>query len=177
MKINVADILREIAADQDFEGELILGDITWQEEPLRFKGPLHVKGRIVNGGEVLVLTAEVRGTILLQCGAGLEGYEQNLDFSFEARLKSSPDDENPDYFLYEGNEVDLSDIVLEFLLLEIPIRRRCREDCKGLCPECGTNLNYQTCKCGNTGESDPDLVFDERLKALQDYFSTKGKEV
>ena len=65
MKINVADILREIAADQDFEGELILGDITWQEEPLRFKGPLHLSSRTSPGGEVLVLTAEVRGTILL----------------------------------------------------------------------------------------------------------------
>jgi uncharacterized protein len=177
LKVNVADIQREISAAKEFEGELLLTDITWQGESLDFKGPLQIKGRIVNGGEVLVLTADVRSTVILQCGSCMESYEQNLDFSFEARLRMASEEETPDYFLYEGNEIDLSDIILEFLLLELPIQRRCREDCKGLCPECGTNLNHETCECSKQTENDPDLAFDERLQALKDYFSTEGKEV
>ena len=176
MKVDVSDIRREIAASRDFEGEQVLGDITWQGEPLRFRGPLHVRGRLLNGGEELILTANVRGVVVLQCGACLESYEQNLDFSFEAELRSSPEDQNSDSFLYQGNEVALSDIVLEFLLLEIPIRRRCREDCKGLCPVCGVDLNRGTCRCGNPGEAS-DMVNDQRRKEREEPFSTKSKEV
>lgn len=177
MKLNVADIQKEVSAAKEFEDELNFRDISWQGELLEFHEPLHIKGRIVNDGELLVLTANVRGTVILQCGSCMESYEQNLDFSFEARLKKPSGQEDPDYFLYEGNEIDLSEIVMEFLLLELPIKRRCKEDCKGLCPHCGTNLNHETCQCSNIEENDPNLALDERLQALKDYFSTGGKEV
>jgi uncharacterized protein len=177
LKVNVADIQKEISAAKEFEGRLDFRDISWQGELLELQGPLQIKGRIVNSGEVLVLNADVRGTVNLQCGSCMESYEQNLDFSFEARLRRPSGQEDPDDFLYEGNEVDLSEIVLEFLLLELPIQRRCREDCRGLCPECGTNLNHESCQCSNTEENDPDLAVDERLRALKDFFSTESKEV
>lgn len=177
MKINVADIQKEIIQVQDFEGELAYQDISWQGELLSTNGPLHIKGSIANSGQVLVLTAAVSGSINLQCGSCTKIYEQSLDFSFDAELKKAEDEEDPDYFLYQGEEVDLRDIVLEFLLLELPLRRRCSEECKGLCPECGTNLNDQTCECSNSEEKDPDDAIDDRLQALKDYFSTQVKEV
>jgi len=178
LKINIADILTEPGLSRSFEGSLTPGDISWQGETIRFKEPLYVTGKVTNSGTVLILTAEVRSRIILQCGSCLEDYEQNLDFSFEARLVRSSEDDNPDLFVFEGNEIDLSEIVWEFLILEIPIKRRCREHCKGLCPNCGTNLNYKTCSCANIEENDdPDLAFDERLKVLKDFFSTEGKEV
>ncbi len=171
LKIDITNIRREIAAEQSFDLKWIPGDMTWQGEPLRFRDPWHLKGRIFNEGDVLLLTADVEGNIILQCGACLESYVQDLDFPIEARLKSAPDQENPDYFVYKGNEVDLSEIVLEFLLSELPIRRRCREDCKGLCPVCGANRNDGECSCNGT--KDPELTVDERLKPLRDYFSNK----
>lgn len=177
MKINVADIQKEIILAQDFEGELAFQDISWQGERLSTNGPLRVKGNIANSGKVLILTADVSGSINLQCGSCTKIYEQSLDFSFEAELKKAEGEEDPDYFLYQGDEVDLRDIVLEFLLLRLPIRRRCSEGCKGLCPECGINLNDQTCECSNNEEKDPDDAIDERLLTLKDYFSTQTKEV
>ncbi|HBG76553.1 MAG TPA: hypothetical protein DDW86_06310 [Clostridiales bacterium] len=170
LKIDITNIRREIAAEQNFDRKWIPEDMIWQGEPLRFRDPLHVKGRIFNGGDVLLLTADVKGNIILQCGACLESYVQGFDFPIEARLKSAPNKENPDYFVYKGNEVDLSEIVLEFLLSELPIRRRCREDCKGLCPVCGANRNDGECSCTITGKTDPELTVDERLKPLRDYF-------
>lgn len=171
LKINVTDIQREIGYSQEVRGEIAFEDILWQGEPLRFKGPMHIEGKITNGGEMLVLEAVVRGTVILMCGLCMESFEHTLDFPFEARLKKTSEEENPDYFLYQGYEIDISDIVMEFLLLEIPSRRRCREDCKGLCPECGQDLNANACQCTTKEENDPDEGFDERLKALKDYFS------
>lgn len=125
LKLNVIGIQKELGAHLDFEVELILEDITWQGEPIGFKGPLLIEGKV--------------------------------------------SEQDPEYFIYQGNEADLSDIVLEHLIYEIPSRRRCREDCKGLCQDCGTNLNVQTCQCTRADEEKaPNPELDERLKTLKD---------
>lgn len=63
---------------------------------------------------------------------------------------------------FSGDGVDLADIVREQVLLSVPMKVVCREDCKGLCPQCGTDLNRGTCNCStrSTGEASP----FERLK-------------
>jgi uncharacterized protein len=53
---------------------------------------------------------------------------------------------------YEGDEIDLSSEVTEHLLMELPLKPLCREDCQGLCSSCGTDLNLSDCGCsGNRG--------------------------
>jgi uncharacterized protein len=48
---------------------------------------------------------------------------------------------------YEGDQLDLNEILREVVLLALPMRMVCREDCKGICPGCGTNRNQHTCDC------------------------------
>jgi uncharacterized protein len=55
---------------------------------------------------------------------------------------------------YEGDAVDLDEVVREQLLLALPSRHLCREDCQGLCQKCGANLNDGHCSC-EQGEVDP----------------------
>src|SRR5215213_1677197 len=55
---------------------------------------------------------------------------------------------------YEGDAVDLDELVREQILLALPSRHLCREDCKGLCQKCGANLNDAPCSC-EQGEVDP----------------------
>ncbi len=56
-------------------------------------------------------------------------------------------DEGEHYAFYRGGEVDLNDLIREMLVLEIPFRYLCSEDCKGLCVKCGHNLNEGLCPC------------------------------
>jgi len=181
LRINVEDILKEVGASKSFQGDITLKDIKWQGESLRFRKPLLVTGSITNTGSILILNTNIRGTVILQCVLCLEDYEHNLDFSFDARLVRSSSDNTDnmdvDAFIFKGYEINLHDIIWEFLLLEIPIRKICKENCKGLCPECGINLNKQTCQCNNSVENDYEHTFDERLQILKDHFSTQGKEV
>ena len=55
---------------------------------------------------------------------------------------------------YEGDELDLDELAREQLLLALPARHLCREDCKGLCPTCGEDLNAEACHC-EAQETDP----------------------
>jgi uncharacterized protein len=52
-----------------------------------------------------------------------------------------------DSSVYENEEIDLDAMVIEQLELSIPLRLVCREDCRGLCPQCGIDLNAEECNC------------------------------
>ena len=62
--------------------------------------------------------------------------------------------EDLDRAFYDGEHVDLDDLVREQILLALPTRQLCRDDCKGLCPTCGVDLNAQSCDCAQH-ETDP----------------------
>ncbi len=72
-------------------------------------------------------------------------------------------DEERDAVVMENEAIDLFSVAEEAVLLELPLRLLCREDCKGLCPKCGKDLNAGECACEKK-EIDP------RLAKLADYF-------
>lgn len=59
-----------------------------------------------------------------------------------------------EFSFYKGSEIDLQEILKEHMVLALPLRFLCREDCKGLCPNCGTNLNQKTCTCSSRNAAD-----------------------
>jgi uncharacterized protein len=65
--------------------------------------------------------------------------------------------------MIDSNIIDLNDFVMEFLELEVPIRYLCNEDCKGLCPKCGKNLNEGECDC-------PKKEKNPAFKVLDNFF-------
>ena len=65
---------------------------------------------------------------------------------------------------YEEGRIDLSSPARDLILLSLPQVILCRQDCAGLCSECGTNLNVNKCDCKNEGSYDPRLAVLQRLK-------------
>src|SRR3989338_8228647 len=62
--------------------------------------------------------------------------------------------EDLEFSFYDGERFNLGELLREQMILSLPIQPVCNEDCKGLCPQCGENLNFQTCSCEN-GSKDP----------------------
>jgi uncharacterized protein len=58
-------------------------------------------------------------------------------------------------YLYDGDEIDLTDAVQEQLLLSLPMQPLCRKDCRGICPTCGADRNRQACSCRNASKEGP----------------------
>ena len=71
-------------------------------------------------------------------------------------------DEDDELSFVKDDVLDISEVVESSIVSTLPIKRLCREDCKGLCQSCGINLNKETCSCNN---EDYDLRFEE-LRAL-----------
>ena len=74
------------------------------------------------------------------------------------------DEENDTFLLVENESIELDDLLREDILLELPTKFLCKPDCKGLCPQCGKNLNEGKCGC-SARQVDPRL---EILKKLID---------
>jgi uncharacterized protein len=145
--INVSGILKEEGSSLDFQGEQIHEDIEFQGECVGFFAPVKLKGTISNTGQMLLAQISLEGCLKLQCGACTGIYEQRIDLSFEAVYKRFASPEDPDVFTYQNDRIDFKEAVLEFILLNLPTRKRCRENCLGLCPDCGVDLNLNQCLC------------------------------
>ena len=109
-------------------------------------------------GERVTIRGHVRAAAWLECVRCLKGFEMSVDaplelFADRSGAGSRRDEvelERDDYMLFhDGRRLDVSGQVRETLLLELPIAARCREDCKGLCPRCGADLNDGPCACAD----------------------------
>jgi uncharacterized protein len=129
---------------------------------------VHVRGR---------LSAVVRP----ECGRCLGRYavaqEQELDLFYLPRSAERPLDQEEEVELsdrevvvgyHDGARLDLGDVAREQLILSLPLKRLCREDCRGLCRNCGKNLNAGDCGC-----PPPEEPEDPRLSPLRRLFEKK----
>ncbi len=88
--------------------------------------------------------------------------ERNLDLREVSMYAAEVDD----YEVYRGDKIDVQALLLKLLIAVIPTKVLCREDCQGLCPNCGQDLNEKTCHCEVEQAEDEDNPFAELKKLL-----------
>ncbi len=133
-------------------------------EDIMFTDPIVVTGFVKNMAGYMILDASVvvkYDTICARCAEPVSG---KLEISFEKDIATSADvsSDNDDYIIIEDKKLDILPSVEEQIMLEMPAKTLCREDCLGLCYKCGKNLNEGPCSC-DTKEVDPRLAI---LKTL-----------
>ena len=105
------------------------------------------KARFSRTQQGILVQADFVAETTMECarclGEAQAPLHSEFDELFEFRWKATPDS---GLILPEDANIDLEPLAYEYLLVELPIRPICREDCKGLCEECGTNLNLEICE-------------------------------
>jgi hypothetical protein len=84
------------------------------------------------------------------------------NISGRAGREKAIDEAEAEMGFYENDGIELNDVLREFVLLSLPIKRVCSDDCKGICPVCGQNRNQSECKCQAVGS-------DDRWAALKEF--------
>jgi uncharacterized protein len=140
-----------------FDFEIRPDEIDLEDEPLKLKDSIRVKGEIKKGIVQTDVRGEMAAEIVLECTRCLQTIEQNLEILFEAAFVTSEhytqakeaelNAADLDVSVFEGDRIDLIELVREQILLNLPEQVFCREDCKGLCEKCGANRNLIDCKC------------------------------
>lgn len=131
--------------------------------PLR--EPVRVTGQVENRAGIVRLTAEVAYVLDTACDRCMTPLHRESRLPVEHILVASLNREDAeDLILVENDQLDLDELVEADLILSLPMKTLCREDCRGLCPMCGKNLNEGLCGC-RTETVDPRLAV---LKELLD---------
>jgi len=139
-----------------------------------FAGPVQVRVNLSRSGRVILVKSRVEARVKCICARCLDPFALTLTSEIQASLKPKPDPhlatpeeielsrEDLETDFYEGEEVDLSPLIQDQVLLTLPPKVICREDCRGLCQRCGKNLNRETCQCSV-------VEIDPRLAALKKF--------
>ena len=140
------------------DDELTADDAVWKEgDPLPV-GAVHVRGRLSAAGSGrFLLGGRIEGTGHVECRRCLTDLTVPVAESVHLLFAEDGDDEvdDPDVYLYDprARELDLRPAVREQWLLVAPAYALCREDCKGLCPHCGADLNAEVCQCAHVADA------------------------
>ena len=134
------------------DGALQPDDPIWEEGDVRPSQPIRVTGRLSTAGEGrFYFSGRIEGGIDLPCRLCLEDVDVDVEDEVHFLLAETGAEEadDPDVFLYDpqARMLDLRAAIRETWLLSAPAYVQCSEDCKGLCANCGTNLNERTCGC------------------------------
>jgi uncharacterized protein len=155
----------------------------------RLAGPLSVNLEVRQEENAITVAGTVEGASLRQCVRCLSEYEDPLYVTVyadylrqaEGASKSGPlkrvarrskvraqeaamedADEQDEIYFYQGDHVDLTPMLREQIILVAPMQPLCREDCAGLCPKCGQNLNEWRCGCELETIKSPFRILEER---------------
>ena len=113
-----------------------------------FAESIRVTGAVTVRAGVVQLAARAQFVFHGQCDRCLGDYERTYDVPLEHTLVATlEDEENDDYILLDQYQLDLADLTMADILLELPYKSLCREDCQGLCSTCGKNLDEGSCGC------------------------------
>ena len=114
-----------------------------------FVNPVNVVGKISNKAGVTYLNIVAKFTTVFQCDRCLKDFEQDFSLNGDYVLKEEeiPDMDEDRYIVCEKGVLNLKEAVLFMILLNMPSKHLCNENCKGLCYSCGANLNDEPCEC------------------------------
>lgn len=151
MKINFIDLKEDISS--------LHFRMTPEELVLRFEGtdfvkPVEVELTLRKSGDSIFCTGVAKTESKLECSRCLQPYSHPLEVKLDFLVRVGKDKIEIEYqdqaeqLIFPGNQFfSIDNLVKEVILLNLPLKPLCSEDCKGLCPVCGANLNLSSCRC------------------------------
>lgn len=164
MKIDIFDLTSKKITNQPINLSLEIDKLYDGYEYVNFSKPIILKGSLSLVEDIINLDARLTTEFILACSRCLEKFNYPLDIEIKEQFSRDKDNKDEDIILIESDKLDITDIIENNIFLALPMARLCKEDCKGLCQECGNDLNKSTCSC--TKEN-----VDPRLAKLKDLFS------
>ena len=156
MKVNIASVLKSDGASMEIKGKAELGKFDFSGSVLEFKEPVTVSGTVRNIGGTVEIAADVKGEYTTQCSRCNKVFAKPLSAKLNESFDVEFSDVDEECLSLNGNVLDMSGAVDACIFENIPLSFLCSDDCKGLCPVCGTDLNVSECNCDTT-------VYDPRF--------------
>jgi uncharacterized protein len=146
MKIKISNLSDGV---HNFNFEEAVDDIKLNEP---FFGNILVEAEISKSHNQLVLTANIKADVNFDCDRCNTNFNSTITNSYKMVYLIGMEPEDSDsiniaYLPPDADKITLDDDIRDFAFLAVPMKRLCKEDCKGLCIRCGKNLNEGDCSC------------------------------
>jgi uncharacterized protein len=143
--------------------DLVLEETSWPHSlgldlaPELSREPLAIFCQISKSGDLISVKGWVQSKMLLTCGRCLKEFETPYKSFFEVHYRpqyeGGPEEKDSipegevEIVVFEGDVLDIGDQIRQTVILSVPMRALCRDDCRGLCSGCGYDLNLEACRC------------------------------
>ncbi len=168
------NLTRIRTADDRFDHVYAADTFAEDRETFTVAAPVRLGFDIHKDKDIFRLVGRMQTTLEMPCGRCLEPFTTPVDATFDLRYQpraeapadaeSEVQEDDFSAAFYDGDAIDLGQLMREQFYLAVPMKPLCADDCRGLCTQCGTNLNKGTCDCTN-GWEDPRFA---ALKALRE---------
>ena len=166
------DLSRIRQPQTHFERTFEPSDVSMGDDAYQIVAPVHLAFDLHKDKDTFRVVGRVRTELELPCSRCLEPFRLPVDQAFDLRYHPQAEassetetevaEEDLETSFYRDEQIDLNELLREQFYLALPMKPLCRDDCKGLCPQCGTNLNTGTCDCTSEWE-------DPRLAAMKQF--------
>ncbi|MDE5974199.1 MAG: DUF177 domain-containing protein [Eubacterium sp.] len=157
MKINLINLLNGERDSLSIDYTLDLSNLIYSSyNPI--KEPVSIKGRLYSKADVLYLDLKIEFRFYGLCDRCADEIEKDFTITVNKIIVEELQniDNDDDYIVVDNQILDLDELVNEEISLSLPSKILCSDECKGLCPKCGTNLNVNKCDC--KGDVDPRMA-------------------
>jgi len=164
--LEVGKLKRSRGKRIDYHGSEMLPPLPVEGEDIKPAREVEYNLSLTNAGDAIVVDGTVKAELNARCNRCLGSLVYPMEAQFQETYYDSalppPGGIQPDWVPFSGDQINITPEVMQTLLVHLPMRFICREDCLGLCPVCGTDLNKNRCRCTQDA-SDPRL---DKLKDL-----------
>ena len=160
MRLNLREIIEVPGASLPFQCELDTQGLDFPSVQ-KYKSRPKAQGRVFNEAGVLHMEGTLRAEMSCVCDRCGSRFDSVKLTQLDAVIVEEEAEDHPEFFVLDGDEIDLDEILSTLFILDMDMKFLCREDCKGLCSTCGKNLNLGPCGCRK--EIDPRFAVLEQL--------------
>ena len=150
MKLDITKGIQQKGSDVAFDLLDSWTEDRWNGDSVEYTAPVTLSGTYMLADETVIVRGVARAEITSPCARCLKPTVSTVEADVEEAFFRDIDgtlEVEEDQYKYSGHVLELDDAVRTALLLELPSRVLCKEDCKGLCSQCGQDLNINECSC------------------------------
>lgn len=161
MQLNLREIIHTPGASVPFSFSMDLSETEFfGEHPI--SRPVRVSGTVRNTADVLVLDGQAESLLTFTCDRCMRSFQREKQVELHAILAETLEgEEDGEIVLLDNGKLDVGELAYTAFILDMDTKHLCSEDCKGLCPGCGVNLNEEPCRCKK--QADPRWAALEQL--------------
>jgi len=166
MKVQILDIISGKDRSKKIDYTFEMPQFSFEGDIIKPIGSCEVVGVISSDSDMLIINAKIKADLEMICSRCLDTFIYPIDIDIEERFTTNSKSQDDEAIVVMDDVLDITEIVETSIISTFPIQRVCKDDCKGLCQECGCNLNYNKCSCNKEN-------VDIRFEALKGLFDNK----